>query len=99
MHVGEPIRDIDSNEIIAYQANYVATAVVKAPGEVSKAVLTEGAREALAGDRLITEEGERSLAFRPHAPTTAVDGQIIAHRGWCRADRAIPGGGTESRRE
>jgi len=77
MHVGEPIRDIGSNEILAYQANYVAVAVVKAPGEVSKAVLTEGAREALPGDRLITEEGDRSLAFRPHAPQTAVDGQII----------------------
>ena len=77
VHVGEPIRDIDSDKIIAYQANYVATAVVKVPGEVSKAVLTEGAREALAGDRLITEVGDRSLAFKPHAPTTAVDGQII----------------------
>jgi hypothetical protein len=77
MHVGEPIRDIGSNEILAYQANYVAVAVVKAPGEVSKAVLTEGAREALMGDRLVTEEGDRSLAFRPHAPQTPVDGQII----------------------
>ena len=78
MHVGPAIRDIDSNEIIAYQAAYVATAVVKAPGEVTKAVLTEGAREALEGDRLITVEGERSLTFTPHAPTTAIDGQIIS---------------------
>ena len=81
MHVGQPIRDIDSNEIIAYQATYVATAVVKAPGEVSKAVLTEGAREALEGDRLITVEGERSLAFTPHAPTTASRRPDHLHRG------------------
>jgi hypothetical protein len=78
MHVGAPIRDIDSNTIMGYQANYVATAVVKVPGDVSKAVLTEGSREALEGDRLIIEEGERSLNFQPHAPTTAIDGQIIA---------------------
>ena len=78
MHVGLPIRDIDSKEIIAYQAAYVATAVVKVPGEVTKAVLTEGAREALEGDRLITVEGERSLNFQPHAPTQAIDGQIIS---------------------
>jgi LysM repeat protein len=78
MHVGPAIRDIDSNEIIAYQAAYVATAVVKAPGEVTKAVLTEGAREALEGDRLISVEGERSLNFQPHAPTTAINGQIIS---------------------
>jgi hypothetical protein len=78
MHVGEPIRDIGSREIIGYQAAYVATAVVKVPGEVSKAVLTEGAREALEGDRLISQEGESALNFAPHAPTTAIDGQIIA---------------------
>jgi LysM repeat protein len=78
MHVGPPIYDIDSNNIIGYQAAYVATAVVKVPGEVTKAVLTEGAREALEGDRLITVEGERSLNFQPHAPSTAINGQIIS---------------------
>ena len=78
MHVGDPIRDIDSREIIGYQAYYVATAVVNNPGEVSKAVLTDGAREALEGDRLISQEGQESLTFTPHAPTTTVDGQIIA---------------------
>ena len=35
------------DEVLGYQAYYVATAVVKTPGEVSKTVLTEGAREAL----------------------------------------------------
>jgi hypothetical protein len=78
MHIGDPIRDIDSREILGYQAYYVATAVVNNPGEVSKAVLTEGAREALEGDRLISQEGEVPLTFTPHAPTSAVDGQIIA---------------------
>ncbi len=78
MHVGDPIRDIGSREILGYQAYYVATAVVNNPGEVSKAVLTEGAREALEGDRLIFQEGEVPLTFTPHAPTSAVDGQIIA---------------------
>jgi hypothetical protein len=78
MHVGPPIYDVDSNNIVGYQAAYVATAVVKTPGEVTKAVLTEGAREALEGDRLITVEGERSLNFQPHAPSTAINGQIIS---------------------
>jgi hypothetical protein len=78
MHIGEPIRDIGSREVIGYQAAYVATAVVNAPGEVSKALLTEGAREALEGDRLISQETDVPLTFTPHAPTTSVDGQIIA---------------------
>jgi hypothetical protein len=78
MHVGEPIRDIGSREIIGYQAAYVANAVVNGPGDITKAVLTEGAREALAGDRLISQDGETSLTFTPHAPTSTIDGQIIA---------------------
>jgi hypothetical protein len=78
MNVGDPIRDIDSREILGYQAAYVATAVVNAPGDVTKALLTEGAREALEGDRLIEQEGEIPLTFTPHAPTTQIDGQIIA---------------------
>jgi LysM repeat protein len=77
LHVGDPIRDIDSREILGYQAAYVATAVVKAPGDVSKAILTDGRREALEGDRLIASEDDLSLNFAPHAPTTAIDGQII----------------------
>jgi len=78
MHVGVPIRDIGSKEIIAYQAAYVATAVVNNPGDISKAVLTEGAREALEGDRLVSQEGEVPLTFTPHSPKTPVDGQIIS---------------------
>jgi hypothetical protein len=78
MHVGGEIRDPETDDVVGYQAAFVATAVVNAPGDVSKAILTEGAREALEGDRLISQEGETPLTFTPHAPTSPVDGQIIA---------------------
>ena len=77
MHVGDEIRDPEDNKVVGYQAAYVATAVVNTPGEVSKAMLTEGAREALEGDRLISQEGDVPLTFQPHAPTSQVTGQII----------------------
>jgi hypothetical protein len=77
MHVGDEIRDPEDNKVVGYQAAYVATAVVNAPGDVTKAVLTEGAREALEGDRLISQDGDVPLTFQPHAPTSAVNGQII----------------------
>jgi LysM repeat protein len=77
MHIGEEIRDPETNTLVGYQAAYIATAVVNAPGEVSKAVLTEGAREALEGDRLISLEGDTPLTFQPHAPSTTINGQII----------------------
>jgi hypothetical protein len=78
MHVGEPIVDFETNDLVGYQAAYVATAVVNNPGEITKTVLTESAREALRGDRLMSQDGEEALAFKPHAPTTNIKGQIIA---------------------
>ena len=79
MHVGDPIVDFETNELVGYQANYVATAVVSNPGrDITKTMLTEGSREALRGDRLIAQEGEMPLTFTPHAPSGQVDGQIIA---------------------
>ncbi|HEX6395783.1 MAG TPA: LysM peptidoglycan-binding domain-containing protein [Steroidobacteraceae bacterium] len=78
MHVGPPIIDFESNELVGYQAAYVATAVVNRPGEITRTVLTEGSREALRGDRLMSQEGEEALAFKPHASPTNIDGQIIA---------------------
>jgi len=81
MHIGEPIVDFETNELIGYQAAYVATAVVNNPGPVTKTILTEGSREALRGDRLISQEGETPLSFMPHAPPGHVDGHIIAIAG------------------
>jgi hypothetical protein len=78
MHVGAPIIDFESNELVGYQAAYVATAVVNRPGQITRTVLTEGSREALRGDRLMSQEGEEALAFKPHASSTNIDGQIIA---------------------
>jgi hypothetical protein len=78
MHVGEPIYDPETRDLVGYQAAFVATAVVNSPGNVTKAVLIEGAREALEGDRLISQESDAPLTFTPHAAKTDVNGQIIA---------------------
>jgi hypothetical protein len=78
MNIGPAIIDFETNELVGYQAAYVATAVVTNPGKVTKTVLTEGAREALRGDRLISQEGDTPLTFTPHAPKSPVDARIIA---------------------
>jgi len=78
MHVGSPIYDLETHDLLGYQAYFVGNGIVKAAGDVSKAVLTENKREALEGDRLISVEGERSLTFAPHVPKQPVNGQIIA---------------------
>jgi LysM repeat protein len=78
MHVGEPVVDPETNDVVGYHAAFVATAVVNGPGEVTKAMLIEGTREAQEGDRLISQQGEVPLTFEPHAPPSRVDGEIIA---------------------
>jgi LysM repeat protein len=78
MNIGQPIFDFESNEKVGYQANYVATAVVTNPGKITKTLLTESSREALRGDRLISQEGETPLTFTPHAAKSEVDARIIA---------------------
>jgi hypothetical protein len=79
VHVGEPIYDYTTNEMVGYQTNYVATAVVNAPGQgTTKTMLTEASREALRGDRLVQQDGEAPLSFTPHAPTGEVHANIIA---------------------
>jgi hypothetical protein len=78
MHIGDAIIDPETKDLVGYQAAYIATAVVNNPGKVSKAILTEGAREALEGDRLILQEGDVPLTFTPHAPHANINGQIIA---------------------
>jgi hypothetical protein len=78
MNIGQPIVDIETNEHVGYQASYVATAVVTNPGKITKTLLTEVSREALRGDRLISQEGDTPLTFTPHAPKNPVDARIIA---------------------
>ena len=79
VHVGEPIYDYTTNEMVGYQTNYVATAVVNAPGQgMTKTMLSEASREALRGDRLVQQDGQAPLSFTPHAPTGEVHANIIA---------------------
>jgi hypothetical protein len=79
VNVAEPIRDIETNDVVGYQAIYVATAVVTRPGNpVAKTLLTEGTREANPGDRLISADASVPVTFSPHAPLTQINGQIIS---------------------
>ena len=71
-------RSRDATTWSATRASTSRPPVVNSPGESSKAVLTEGARETLEGDRLISQEGEDAAELHAAAPTTNVNGRIIA---------------------
>jgi hypothetical protein len=79
MHVGDELRDPDDNALLGYEGIYTATALVERPGSPAKALLTDPARETVAGDRLVTSTDEATPAnFTLRAPSTEVRGRIIA---------------------
>jgi len=78
MHVATPLIDPDDGKVLGHEGIYTATALVKRPGEPAKAVLTDLARETLAGDRLMSSDNEVPMNFTPTVPTSQVRGNVIS---------------------
>jgi LysM repeat protein len=78
VHIGEALRDPDDGDVLGYEGIYTATASVVRSAEVSKAVLSDSARETLVGDRLIAVDNETPLNFILSAPPQNLEGRIIA---------------------
>ena len=78
VHIGDPLRDPDDGKVVGYQGVYTATALVSKPGDVTKAVLIDTARETLRGDKVLSADNDTPLNFIPSAPRTNVRGRIIA---------------------
>ncbi|HYL03889.1 MAG TPA: LysM domain-containing protein [Steroidobacteraceae bacterium] len=79
VHVGDELRDPDDNALLGYEGIYTATAIVERPGNPSKAVLIDPARETVAGDRLLTSDEEATpVNFTLRAPAGDIHGRIIA---------------------
>ena len=78
VHIGDPLRDPDDGKVVGYQGIYAGTALVSKPGEVTKAVLIDTARETLRGDKVMPIDNDVPLNFVPTAPHTNVNGRIIA---------------------
>lgn len=78
IHVGEPLRDPESRDVLGYHGLYVGSGAVAQTGDPAKLILTSSLREALQGDKLFPEDAEVKADFIPHAPSSAIDGQVIA---------------------
>jgi LysM repeat protein len=77
VHIGDELRDPDDGKVLGYEGIYTATALVSAPGNPAKAVLTDTARETLTGDKLIATDTNVPVNFQLRAPQTSVHGSII----------------------
>ncbi len=78
VEIGDPLVDPDDNDVIGYEALYVAEGRVRRDGDPGTVRLTESFREATPGDKLIDREVDIPLNFFPKAPASEVNGQIIS---------------------
>lgn len=81
-----PLRDPASGEIIAYEADYLGSARVRAHGEPAELEISAAIEEIGVGDRMLPSEHASLFAYAPHAPDHAVSGRIVSiHRGVAEA--------------
>jgi LysM repeat protein len=80
VRVGDQLKDPETGLVLGYVGNFAASARIdQADDQLSKALLVESTREAVAGDVLFAEDVV-SLAsdIVPHAPPANLSGQIMA---------------------
>lgn len=76
---GRVFKDPKTGEVLGYETTLVSEAKLLRPGDPATLVLTRSLRETLNGDRILSaDSGKISHSFIPQAPSTEVEGQIIA---------------------
>jgi len=78
VHVGDELRDPDDNSILGYNGIYTGSGRVTRTGDPTSLILTDSARESVAGDKVIRSNVDVALDFMPSPPRKVVDGRIIA---------------------
>ncbi len=78
IHIEEPLRDPDNNDLLGYEGVYVGSGPIATTGDPAKLILTDTSREALQGDKLFPESTDVNVDFVPHAPASDVDATVIA---------------------
>jgi len=78
VHIGDELIDPERNDLIGYQGIEIGTATVTRSGDPTTVDLTSSKQEAVQGDRLIPASVEIPLNFFPKAPSSNINGQIIA---------------------
>lgn len=71
--------DYETGEVLGYEATYIGDAALEKPGDTATLVLTNTAREVLAGDRMIPiAQEEVDARLLPSVPDHDVSGHIIS---------------------
>ena len=78
VQVGDELIDPDSDDVIGYQGKIVGAGTLRRGGDPATMAITESSQEAKQGDLLIATETNLPLNFFPKAPSTDINGRIIA---------------------
>ncbi len=78
VHVGDPLRDPDDNDLIGYNGVYTGTARLLETGDPSTLEITESVRETLDGDLLFPGNFDVPMDYVPHAPAQPIEGRVVS---------------------
>lgn len=69
----------ESNEILGYEAKFIANTTLQATGDPATLLITKSSSEVRTGDRvMIHEDGEFTLNYFPRPPESDIKGSIIS---------------------
>src|SRR5271170_3978619 len=75
VRVGDPLIDPDDNRVLGYDGIFTGSGHVTRQGDPTTLIMTESAREARAGDKLIPGGVDVPLDFIPSAPRAKTNGR------------------------
>lgn len=77
-HIGDPIHDPATGNVIAHESLFVGDAKLVATGDPATLLITYSAREALIGDRIVARKDNLAIAnFYPQVPNRILRGQVL----------------------
>jgi len=74
---GIPLKDPDTGEVLAYQADYLGVAQVVRPGDPATVAISSFTEEINIGDRLVPAAQPILVNYVPHAPAQPIHGRVI----------------------
>jgi hypothetical protein len=78
VHIGDKLVDPESNDVLGFHGQLIGEGTVRRSGDPATFALTSSKQEAKQGDRLVPTEVDIPLNFFPQAPSSNIEGQIMA---------------------
>jgi LysM repeat protein len=75
---GKPLRNPDTNAVMAYEAHYLGQAMIQREGDPAKLKITHSVEELSNGDRVIPYISEPILNAVPHAPEVPIKARVMS---------------------